>query len=163
MRASLYDAWITLEYWYAVVCRTFRRHDMSDAPLDHAGLAEVPTGNGRVDVGALVLQSGQERGQVVHRLVEVEELELRADATQPAARLVVETRTRGARIELGQAVVGGGERVEHRTWEEPVEEEELDCGGRVDCVAVRTQVRLVRGAAPEGGGPAGAPERVAVA
>ena len=85
------------------------------------------------------------------------------DAAQPAAGLVVDARPRGARIELGQAVVGGGERVEHRTREEPVEEQELHRGGGVDRVAVRAQVRLVRGAAPQRRGPAGAPERVAVA
>src|SRR4051812_34957856 len=162
MRASLYDAWMAPEYWYAVMCRTFRRHDMSDAPLDRAGLPEVPAGDGGVHVGALVLQARQERGQVVHRFVEVQELELGAHATEPTARFVVDARTRGTRIQLGQAVVGGGERVEHRPREEAVEEQELHCRRGVDRVPVGAEVRLVRRAAAQRRGPPGAAERVAV-
>src|SRR6478735_7919701 len=144
MRASLYDAWITPEYWYAVVCRTFRRHDMSDAPLDHSCLAEVPAGDGRVHVGALVLQTGEQRGQVVHRFVEVQELELRAHAPEAPARFVVDAGARRTRIELGEAVVGSGQRVEDRPREQTVQEQELHCGGGVDRVPVGTEVRLVR-------------------
>src|SRR3954452_12049332 len=157
MRASLYDAWITPEYWYAVVCRTFRRHDTSDAPLDHSGLAEVPPGDGRVHVGAFVLQAGEQRGQVVHRVVEPQELELRAHATEAPARFVVDAGAGGTRVELGEAEISGGQRVEDRSREQTVEEQELHRGGGVDRVPVGTEVRLVRGAAPEGGGPTGAP------
>ena len=51
-------------------------------------------------VGTLVLETSQQLGQIVHRLVEVEELELGADAPEPAASFVVVPRARGARIEL---------------------------------------------------------------
>src|SRR4029078_11581656 len=62
-----------------------------------------------------------------------------------------------------EALLGSGERVEHRPREQAVEEEELHRAAGVDRVAVRAQVRLVRRAAAQRGGPAGAAERVAVA
>ena len=116
-----------------------------------------------MDVGALVLEPREQLGQVVHRLVEVEELQLGADPPQAAAGLVVVPRTGRARIQLAETVVGGGERVEHRTREEAVEEQELHGGLGVDRVTVRAEVGLVRRAAPEGRRPAGAAEGVAVA
>src|SRR6188508_2376231 len=100
MRASLYDACTTREYSNVVVWRTRSRQDTSDAPLDHSGLPEVPAGDGGVDVGALVLQARDQLRQVVHRVVEVQELELGAHATEPAARFVVDAGARGARVEL---------------------------------------------------------------
>ena len=76
--------------------------------------------------------------------------------------VVVDTGAADARIELSEPALGGGERVEHGTGEQPVEEEELDRRRRVDRVPVRAQVGLVGRAAAQRRGPPRRPQRLGV-
>ena len=116
-----------------------------------------------VDLAAVALEAGDEPREVLERLVDAEELELGPEPPDAPPRLVSTPGPRSSGRARRGGASAGRERVVHRAREQPVEQQELDGRRRVDRVLVGAQVGLVRRAAAQRRGPAGAAERVAVA
>ena len=100
------------------------------------------------------LQSEQPVRQSLEELGGGKELQVGArPADRPVGRFV-QPGAPGRRVQPGQRPLPGPERVEDRTGEEPVHQQEFHDPGFVDALLVGTQVSIVGGTGPKGGGPA---------
>ena len=102
-----------------------------------------------MDLRTLGLEVSETPREVDERLVDMEELELGPQPTEPTARGVVHARTSRAGVELSEPGLGDRDDVVDGSREQPVEQQEFDRRRRLDRPLVRPDVRLVGRAAPQ--------------
>src|SRR2546421_6474924 len=122
-------------------------------PGHRGGVLEVPGGDRRAARRAGLLQGAQVGGQLVDQVTQVGVLEAGAHLADRAPGGIAYPGALGGRREVAQALLGGGERVQRRAGEEPVQHEELDDPRRLERAAVGTQKGLVGAAGPQDGAP----------